>query len=182
MLVRIMACKEREDNVNKLVPQLGENVEVIWDTTHNVIDTLCKTFDTNEPMIVLEDDVEICENFLEKALWEIEKHKDCFIMFYASNADEFVKHEDEAFNSPRVRTQAYYIPWGISKGMAEYVKNDEKYSPKWRYSNPMCHYLKNNWIKMHLVMPSMCQHLWFWHSLIPWHERCNHYSKSYKKQ
>ena len=183
MLVRIMWCKEREENINKLIPQLWDNVEVIWDQKKDVVDTLCRTFDTDEPMIVLEDDVELCDNFLEKALANIEMHPDCFIMFYWANADDFITYPDEGYNGPRVWTQAYYIPWGrwIAKWMAEYVVKDEKYTPQGRYSNPMAHYLKDAWVKRHLVKPSLCQHLWFWGSLLPWHQHCNHSSRTYKK-
>ena len=130
MLVRIMWCKEREDNINKLIPELWDNVEVIRDQKKDVIDTLCRALDTDEDVIILEDDVELCDNFLQLALENVEKHKDCFIMFYWANADDFITHPDEWFNAPRVWTQAYYIPWGrgIARWMAEWVKQDEKYS------------------------------------------------------
>ena len=183
MLVRIMWCKEREENINKLISQLWDNVEVIRDQKHDVIDTLCRALDTDEDVIILEDDIELCDNFLEKALKEIEQHWNCFIQFYAANFDEFKKYEPEKFKALRVWTQAYYVPWWrwICKWMAEYVKADKKYAPQWRYSNPMYQYIEKNWIKMHIVVPSLCQHLWFWHSLIPWHEWCNHKSRTYKK-
>ena len=31
MLIRIMACKEREDCVNKMISDIWASVEVIWD-------------------------------------------------------------------------------------------------------------------------------------------------------
>ena len=183
MLIRIMGCKEREENINKMLEELWPEAEVVWDQKHDVIDTLCRALDTEEDVIIMEDDLELCDNFLEKAKAEIEKHKDCFIMFYWANIDDIRDHPDEWFDAPRVWTQAYYIPWwrGIGKWMSEWVLKDEYYTPQWRYSNPMCHYLKDAWVKMHLVKPSLCQHLWFWHSLIPNHEHCNHYSRTYKK-
>lgn len=184
MLVRIMWCKEREDNINKMLQGLPENTEVIWDQKKDVVDTLTRTFDTDEDLVVFEDDVELCDWFWEKALAEIEKHKDCFIMFYWANADDFIDYPDEEYNGPRVRTQAYYIPWGrgIARAMAEWVQKDEKYTPQGRYSNPMSHCLVAMWVKRHLVKPSLCQHLWFGHSLLPNHERCNHFSRTYRKE
>jgi hypothetical protein len=77
-----MGCKEREENINKMLESLPENTEVIWDQKKDVVDTLTRTFDTDEDLVVFEDDVELCNNFWEKATAEIEKHPDCFIMFY----------------------------------------------------------------------------------------------------
>lgn len=183
MLVRIMWCKEREDNINKMLKELPDYTEVIWDQKKDVVDTLCRTFDTDEDLFVMEDDLELCTGFFDKAMEEIKKHPDCFIMFYWANADDFIKYPDEWYNGPRVWTQAYYIPWGrwIARWMANKVVNDDKYTPQWRYSNPMAHYLIENWVKRHLVKPSLCQHLWFGWSLLPNHEHCNHKSLTYKK-
>ena len=180
MLIRIIWCKEREENINKIIDEIWCKVEVIWDKEKNVIETLCRALDTDKDVIILEDDVELCNNFLEKAKAEIKKHKGCFIMFYNANAAEIIEYDDENYIWSRVWTQAYYIPKWVAKGMAEYVKNDTEYSPLGRYSNPMYQYLEKCWIKMHLVKPSLVQHLWFW-SLIPWHEHCNHYSRKFKK-
>ena len=67
MLVRIMWCKEREENINKMLEGLPENTEVIWDQKKDVVDTLTRTFDTDEDLVVFEDDVELCDWFWEKA-------------------------------------------------------------------------------------------------------------------
>ena len=183
MLIRIMWCKEREENINKMLESLPKETEVIWDEKKDVIDTLCRALDTDEDVIIMEDDLELCDWFYEKAMAEIEKHPDCFIMFYSANTEEAMKFEDERYNAPRVWTQAYYIPWGrgITKTMIETIKNDDWYTPRGRYSNPMTFGLKKEKVKMHLVKPSLCQHLWFGWSLIPWHQHCNHKSLTYKK-
>jgi hypothetical protein len=65
-----------------MLKELPDYTEVIWDQKKDVVDTLTRTFDTDEDMIVMEDDLELCTGFFEKAMAEIEKHPDCFIMFY----------------------------------------------------------------------------------------------------
>ena len=183
MLIRIMWCKEREENINKMLEELPKKTEVIWDEKKDVIDTLCRALDTDEDVLIMEDDLELCTDFMKKVKKEIKKHPDCFIMFYWANIDDIINYPDEHYNWPRVWTQAYYIPWGrgIARAMAEYVKKDEYYTPKGRYSNPMSHCLVAMKVKRHLVKPSLCQHLWFGWSLIPWHQKCNHKSLTYKK-
>ena len=176
-----MGCKKREENINKMLDGLPENTEVIWDEKKDVTDTLCRALDTEEPLLMLEDDLELCTGFFEKAMAEIDKHKDCFIMFYSANAEEAKDFPDEGYDAPRVWTQAYYIPEWVAKKLIPHIKNDEWYTPRGRYSNPMTFWLKKENVKMHLVKPSLCQHLWFGCSLIPWHQNCNHKSLTYKK-
>jgi hypothetical protein len=40
---------------------LPDYTEVIWDQKKDVVDTLTRTFDTDEDLVVFEDDVELCD-------------------------------------------------------------------------------------------------------------------------
>lgn len=163
MLIRIMACKEREDNVNKMLSSLGEGVEVIWDTDHNSCHTLCRTLDSDEPMLVMEDDIELCKNFLEKAKKEIEGHSDSFVMFYSCKNWEIIeaKHKEkgEPYNRPFVYTQAYYVPAWIGKKLSEFLKTNF-HANHHRYSIWINEYLLANKVDRYLVYPSLVQHIW----------------------
>jgi hypothetical protein len=94
MLIRIMACKEREDNINKMLSSLPPETECIWDTDHNPCHTLQRVVDSDESMLVMEDDIELCKNFYEKAKAEIDQRPDSFIMFYSAGAGDVI----EAYN------------------------------------------------------------------------------------
>ena len=52
-----MACKEREDNVEKMLSSLPKETEVVWDIDHNPCHTLCRVVDSDESMLVMEDDI-----------------------------------------------------------------------------------------------------------------------------
>lgn len=163
MLIRIMACKEREDNVNKMLSSLWDNVEVIWDQDHNSCHTLCRTLDSDESMLVMEDDLELCKNFLSKAKKEIEGHPNSFVMFYSCKKWEIVeaKHKEEwlPYNQPFVFTQAYYIPKGIWKKLSKFLETN-RHAKNHRYSIWMNDFLVKEWIERYLVQPSLVQHIW----------------------
>ena len=78
-----MACKEREDNVQKMLSSLPEETEVIYDNNKNACETLCRVLNSNEAMLVMEDDIELCKDFYKKALKEIKQRPNEFISFYS---------------------------------------------------------------------------------------------------
>lgn len=162
MLIRIMACREREDNVNKMLSSLGEWVEVIWDTDHNACHTLCRTLDTDEPMLFMEDDIELCKNFLEKAMKEIEEHPDSFVMFYSCKKWEIEEAENKKnwipYDRRYVYTQAFYMPKGIWKKLTEFLKDNYRANHH-RYSIAISDFLKAEWIHRYLVLPALVQHI-----------------------
>jgi hypothetical protein len=67
-----------------MLSSLPTETEVIWDTDHNPCHTLQRVVDSDESMLVMEDDIELCKDFYEKAKSEIEQRPDSFIMFYSS--------------------------------------------------------------------------------------------------
>ena len=180
MLIRIMWCKEREDNIKKMLSSLPKETEVIWDTDHNSCHTLQRVVDSNEDILILEDDIELCKDFYNKALKEIEKRKDTVIMFYCAVIEEIEKRRekrDVEYHRPNIFTQAFYLPAWLGKELKEFIKTDE-YCNKHRYSIGINKFLKNKWIKRYIVLPSLVQHIWK-ESIIPWISR-RHKSLTYK--
>lgn len=183
MLIRIMACKEREEQVNNILESLWAPAEVIWDEKHSANDTLCRMVDTDEPLIAMEDDIELCDWFLEKVMAEIEKRPESFIQFYSFWPVEGREYKDDEYDWGFAITQAYYIPAWIGKKMAEYLRKDflSNIENDWRYDLWMYRFLKINNIKMHLYKPSLCQHLCL-KSLINDRTHIKHTSKTYSKE
>lgn len=162
MLKRIMACKEREDNVNKLLSSLGEGVEVIWDEDRNACHTLCRALGTDESVLFMEDDIELCKDFLEKAMKEINEHPDEFVMFYSCKQWEIDEAENKKngipYCRPFVYTQAFYMPAGVGKWLVEFLK-DDWHANHCRYSIGINKYLVENNIPRYLVLPALVQHI-----------------------
>lgn len=174
-----MACKQREDNVNKMLSQLWEWVEVFWDEKHDATDTLCRALDTDEPLLMLEDDIELCEGFLEKAKAEIEKRPETFIMFYSLWDEEHIPAEE--FTWSVTLTQAYYVPANIGKRLSDYLRHDQRSNMKdsRRYDIGINTWLRFEWTKKFVTNPSLVQHL-AWTSLINDITHPKHKSPTYK--
>ena len=182
MLVRIMACKEREDNINKMWSSLPENAEPIWDTDHNACHTLCRVLDSDEPMLVMEDDIELCKNFMDKAMKEIEGHPNSFVMFYSCKNGEkeeaWNKKNWKPYNRPFVYTQAYYVPAWIGKKLSKFLETNDR-ANNHRWSVGINQFLEQEWIDRYLVQPSLVQHISTESLLDPWMFTI-HTSKTYK--
>lgn len=162
MIIRIMACKEREDNINKMLSSLPKETEVIWDTDRNPCHTLQRVVDSDESMLVMEDDIELCKNFYEKAMAEIEQRPDSFIMFYSCKKWEIEEAENKKngipYSRPYVYTQAYYIPAWIWKNLSKYLENNY-WANNHRWSIGINGFLTKNKIERYLVQPSLVQHI-----------------------
>ena len=162
MLVRIMSCKEREDNINKMLSSLPPDTECIWDTDHNPCHTLQRVVDSDESILVMEDDIELCKNFYEKAKAEIEQRPDSFIMFYSCKIGEIREAENKKnwipYSRPYVYTQAYYIPAGIGKKLSKFLETNEKANNR-RWSIWINEFLIQEGVERYLVQPSLVQHI-----------------------
>lgn len=180
MKIRIMGCKEREDNIKKMLSSLPEETEVIWDKDHNSCHTLQRVLDTDDSILIMEDDIELCKDFFKKAKAEIEKNPDSCVMFYCSVIEELEERrqkKSKKYWRPHIFTQAFYLPSWIGKDLKKFVKNDERCN-KHRYSFWINAYLRDKGIDRHIVLPSLVQHIWK-ESVIPWISRF-HQSKTYK--
>ena len=162
MLIRIMGCHEREDNINIMLSSLPKETEVIWDTDHNPCHTLQRVVDSDEPMLVMEDDIELCKNFYEKAMKEIEERPDEFVMFYSCKLWEIAEAERKKkwlpYGRPFVFTQAYYIPAWIGKKLSKFLETN-KNANNHRWSIGINEFLVQEWIVRYLVQPSLVQHI-----------------------
>lgn len=163
MLIRIMGCREREYNINKMLSSLPAETEVILDADHNPCHTLCRVVDSDEPMLVMEDDIELCKDFYEKAKAEIKQRPDSFIMFYLSDRSEeqeiMNKRNGRPYNRPFVSTQAYYIPAGIGRRLSKFLETNER-ANNHRWSRWINEFLIQEWIKRYWTCPSLVQHIW----------------------
>lgn len=162
MLIRIMACREREENINKMLSSLPDETEIIWDTDHNPCHTLQRVLDSDEPMLVMEDDIEPCKNFYEKAMNEINERPNSFIMFYSCKKWEIEEAENKKnwipYNREYVYTQAYYVPAWIGKKLSKFLETNKR-ANNHRWSRGINEYLVKEKIDRYLVQPSLVQHI-----------------------
>ena len=145
-----------------MLSSLPKETEVIWDTDHNPCHTLQRVVDSNESMLVMEDDIELCKDFFEKAKKEIDDRPDNFIMFYSCKLWEIQESEHKKkglpYNQPFVFTQAYYIPEWIGKKLSKFLETNER-ANNHRWSRGINEFLVQEGIVRYLVQPSLVQHI-----------------------
>lgn len=183
MKIRIFACKEREDNVNKMLSSLPKETEVIWDEDHNALHTLQRALQSNDSILIMEDDIELCKGFFEKAKAEIEQRPRSFIMFYSCKTGEVEEAENKKngipYNRPFVYTQAFYVPAWTGVRLARFLKTNHSANHH-RYSIGINEFLVQEKIDRYLVQPSLVQHIWFESILDAGKGFPMHQSKTYK--
>lgn len=180
-----MWCKEREENINKMLSVLPKKTEVIWDTDHIPCHTLQKVVDSNEPILVMEDDIELCKDFYKKAKAEIKKRPNSFIMFYAGWPIENKEIENRRNWKPYsqwfVYTLSYYLPAWLGCELKEFLETNLR-AHNHRWSIGINQFLEKKWIDRYLVIPSLVQHIWTKSLNEPWKPQrfVFHQSKTYK--
>lgn len=185
MLIRIMGCKEREENINKMLSALPDDTEVIWDTDHNPCHTLQRVVDSNEQILIMEDDIELCKDFFNKAMAEIKERPNAFIMFYAGweTEDKDIENKNNwvPYSNKFVFTQAYYLPAWLGKELKEFLETNLR-AHHHRRSKSINIFLTRRGIEKYLVTPSLVQHIDSNSLNCPWASvECRfHQSKTYK--
>lgn len=175
-----MGLKEREGNINKMLSSLPKETEVIRDEDYNSCHTLQRVVDSDESILIMEDDIELCKNFYQKALKEIEKTPDEVVMFYATKKWEEKCMEDieQANWLPFVYTQAFYLPPKLGKELRVFLMTNKE-ANRHRYSLGINKFLVKKWVKKRVILPTLVQHIWFqsiWEPNKPW---IMHQSKTY---
>lgn len=97
LAIGIMAIPEREENVNKIIEVLNtDSVKVFYDFEHTTpYETSKKAFTTLAQqedithILVIQDDVKICENFLDIVYKVIEANSDVILNLYNPRFNEY---------------------------------------------------------------------------------------------
>lgn len=146
-----------------MLSTLPEDTEVIWDTDHNPCHTLQRVVDSDESMLIMEDDIELCKDFFNKAKAEIEERPNSFIMFYSCRYWEEEEAKNKAnwkpYNREYVFTQAYYLPAWLGKNLSKFLETN-KFANNHRWSRWINQFLRQEKIDRYLVQPSLVQHIW----------------------
>jgi hypothetical protein len=152
--------QQRLKNAVNLLNEAGF-AQFIKDEKHDAVDTWTRTLEAagNDPVIVLEDDVQLTPNWREKIEAVIEEHSTQVIQFFSMRgADETVGSRLEPGRT-FMMNQCYYLP-------AEWAHKLLLWLPSWRELNPnengydlaMAAFMKARGEKYWLSVPSLVQH------------------------
>lgn len=94
--------------------------EVIWDVTRSGFETLQRVLERagDEPVLIIEDDVELCEDFIYRVEEVIESHSDEVVHFFSVHDIPAGRYPGRTFEY----TQCFYLPAGDAASLLEFSK------------------------------------------------------------
>ena len=126
------APQERVDNIKVIQKKLQGMVTIHTGSTtacDNFLDILNKY--SNDDLLLLEDDIELCDNFIEEVFSVIEKHKDEVINFHYNHGHGSEEVPSGAF----MYNQCVYYPKRVLKALLKPSKEFKKKYPFFYYNN-----------------------------------------------
>lgn len=125
------APQERLDNAYKLAEELKEFGAEVYVGGTKYIDNMYNVFrkySSKDDLLMFEDDVYLCDNFLEKVKKAIEKYPNTVINFFNLHYD--INRSVIMNFTQWTECQCYYIPKRIVNRLALYYKAFIKIAPK----------------------------------------------------
>lgn len=126
----IVKCvKKREPYIEYLRNHLPEDTIYCYDKTKNAMDTFLEALKLAKsyPCLHLEDDVILCDNFLDKVSVEIDKRPNEVIQFFSRRKDDILIGSRYCSGGSFMCSVCFYLPMGLSKELLEYYESWKVY-------------------------------------------------------
>lgn len=126
----VRAVESRRSYLEELLLQIPE-AQVVFDQYHDPMETFVRALRVagDDPVIHLEEDAILCENFLDRAIAVISTHIHEVVQFFSMHPDDPIK--GARYYDHFVGAVCFYLPAQYSSWLADYA-------PCWpkRFSNP----------------------------------------------
>lgn len=137
------------------------NLIVCKDRKHDAMDTFKYSLELagDSPVINMEDDIILCDNFYRKILEEISKRPNEVIQFFSMRKDDLTIGSRYIPGRTFCMAQCFYMPKGMAKEVLEYMNRWTRYEEEpnaldWLFAD----YLKEKKIKYWNVCPNLVDH------------------------
>jgi hypothetical protein len=151
---------QRAVRAKGLMEQTGG--EVIWDRTQNIFETWCSVMSAarEDPVIVLEDDIYLCDEWREKVEHEIAARPDSVIQFFSMRGKDLTEGSRLEPGRTYLMNQCHYLPGGTASALLTHAQT-------WRERRPddedavdwiVAEWLQQQNLKYWLHVPSLVQH------------------------
>lgn len=140
------------------IPQL----EICRDVSRNAMDTFKMSLVQagGDACVHLEDDIVLCENFVERVMAEIAERPNDVIQFFSMRTDDMLVGSRYIPGSQFCMNQCYYIPDGMGRELLEFSKTWDGYKQNpTAYDYLMADFFRANKIKYWNVVPNLVDHL-----------------------
>ena len=139
------------------IPQL----ELCIDKTHNAFDTFNASLEMagNDPCVHLEDDIILCDHFVDRVIHEISKRPRDVIQFFSMRKDDLTIGSRYIPGSKFMMNQCYYIPPMMGPIMLDYSLHWEGLEDEpTGYDLMMADFFRLHKVKYWNVCPNLVDH------------------------
>ena len=159
---------ERLQQAYALAEQTGGTI--VWDTEHHAFETwkLVLAYAGQSPVVILEDDVTLTDNWAQKVQAAIDAHPDVVIQFFSMRGDDLTVGSRWEPGRTFLMNQCYYLPAGAAAALLAHSEEWAAQHPEHPtgYDLAMADWLKRTKQKYWLHVPSLVQHK-------PWRSEIN---------
>lgn len=138
------------------------NLVVITDYNHDAMGNFLNAMRyTDGPAVQLEDDIELCDGFLEKIHEAVSKYPDNIINFFSLRKEDYERGEPfMVAGSKFMMNQCVYNPAGVGKAIADYYDRwERKIQHPTGYDIMMADWMKENKMRYIQWFPHLVNHL-----------------------
>lgn len=158
-IVRTVAFGNRDITpLKKAIP----NLVVMTDYNHDAMGNFLNAMRyTDEPSVHLEDDIELCDDFVEKIKEAVNMYPDKIINFFSLRKKDYqLQKPYEELGSKFMMNQCNYIPKGFASQIADYYKIwERKAEHPTGYDILMADWMKSKKMKYIQWFPHLVNHL-----------------------
>lgn len=161
--VLIMAVPWEQSRVKRAVELSRETGgQIVWDKDRVAFHTWRDVLRTagDDPVIILEDDIELTENWSTKVEDVISDHPDDVIQFFSMRGDDVKIGSRREPGRTFLMNQCYYLPAGVARQLLDYTDDWEQRRPDepTGYDIAMAEWMQRTKRTYWLHVPSLVQH------------------------
>lgn len=160
MTTKFIVRKVPERDISELITNIPGLI-VVEDRTRNAMDTFIDALKEagTSAAVHLEDDVILCDNFLEVVQKHIEENPDKVIQFFSRRKDDFKIGTRMISGGAFLSTVCFYLPEGMSEDLIYYYKTWDRLNEHPTGTDLMvADYLKLKKIRFINIVPNPVDH------------------------
>ena len=165
----MVACPQRQkfvDEVKALIPNLRISMDDFPEGACKYPTNAFLNFQRawswagDSPSVMLEDDIILCDDFMEKILYQIAQRPNEVIQFFSMRKDDLSIGSRYDTGSKFMMCQCYYLPSGLGAELHEYSKGYYEQMEDGVIPSDSCiaSFLKHRKMKYWISVPSLVEH------------------------
>lgn len=140
------------------IPNLQISLDIKHDAMGNFLNSMRMT---DKPCVHIEDDIELCDNFVEKITAAVNEYPNYIINFFSLRKEDYEIGKPHFVAGSRfMMNQCFYIPAGVGQQIADYYEQwVRKHEHPTGYDLLMADFMKDNKMRYVQWFPHLVNHI-----------------------